>query len=501
MNRLTTSLSKDFSKFFFKEEVPYGLAITRIWLPIVILLDMVPRWFHAREFYSLDGALAPLQVNYGFPNMLPAPSGLLAVILASVLIFTLCTTAIGWKSRLSSGITAMIYVYLTLMDCMGTMTKYTVIASHILLLLTLSDCGSVWSVDSILRRRRELATSWQLPGSSGHRKSAVWPRRLMQLLIGIVYIGAAFTKMHTAAFFSSDQMRSWMLTNVNSANPVGEWLSFYPGTLVISAYITIIWEVLFVFLAWRGWGRISMIGLGVVFHLGTTILLGLYIFPLVCYSTYFAFLSEHDVQRIASWVRRLARRGNKFMVGLTEATSRLPSFVPSVSPRMASGAFAAGILVVAVAGVEAEHQLDPFQERGASGKLKLEEMNADLVRTMVVKSPRIRESDKYLSFDIGSELFGDLLVNHRNVFRIGDTIVAQCTLTHPHEDMWIECNLHDADDRLIDRVGQVIDRSTLRSNYAYEVRDSLEPGTYFLVVRSGGQEITRRAFTVLPAGK
>ena len=60
--------------------------------------------------------------------------------------------------------------------------------------------------------------------------------------------------MHTPAFFSSDQMRQWMITNVNHSNPIGEYLSFYPAALVVSAYVTVLWEVLFVFLAWRGWG-------------------------------------------------------------------------------------------------------------------------------------------------------------------------------------------------------------------------------------------------------
>lgn len=498
MTQHKKTFKQDLSKFFFDEEVPYGLALARMMLPVVIMLDMVPRWFHAREFYSLDGAIAPLQVNYGFPDMLPLPSGTAAVILASVLIFTLCTSVVGWWSRLSLGISFAIYTYLTLMDCMGTMTKYTVIASHTLLLLTLSNCGDVWSIDNLLRRRRALDNGWNWPGTSGAPKSAAWPRRLVQVLIGITYLGAAFTKMHTAAFFSSDQMRSWMLTNVNSSNPIGEWASFYPASLVISAYITIIWEVLFVFLAWRGWGRITMIGLGLAFHLGTTILLGLYIFPLVCYATYFAFLNEQDVQKIGRWVRRLTRRGNRLAAGVVRFTSATPRFIPAVNPRMAAGAFAACLLVVAVGGVAAEHTLDPFQERTSSGPLQLEELDGDLVRKMVVNSPRIRESDKYLSFDIGSEMFGDLLVNRKNVFHIGEAIIAQCTLTHPHEDMWIECNLHDFEDHLIDRVGQVVERSNLRSNYAFDIHDALTPGTYFLVIRSGGQEITRKAFTVLP---
>ncbi|GIT28627.1 MAG: hypothetical protein Ct9H300mP1_06730 [Planctomycetaceae bacterium] len=45
-----------------------------------------------------------------------------------------------------------------------------------------------------------------------------WPRRLMQLLIGLIYLGAAITKIHTPTFFSGDQLRFWLMTDVNNSN-------------------------------------------------------------------------------------------------------------------------------------------------------------------------------------------------------------------------------------------------------------------------------------------
>ncbi len=496
MNSLTRT-SRDISKFFFDEEVPFGLAVVRIFLPLVLMLDMVPRWFHARELYSLDGAAAPLAINYGYPDFLPTPSGAVAVALASVLILTLITTSIGWCSRVSLALATTIYTYLTLMDALGTMTKYTVIASHGLLLLTLSECGSVWSIDAILRRRKEQNSTLHLPNVSPHPKSAVWPRRLMQLLIGLVYLGAAFTKMHTPAFFSSDQMRQWMLTNVNSANPIGEWASYYPGTMVVSAYVTIIWEVLFVFLAWRGWGRLWMLSLGVFFHIGTSLLLGLHIFPLVCCTIYFCFFNQRDAQLIGQWLRRLSRRGSRIARTVRSMTDRIPSFIPGRRPLTAQAIFGVCVPAVALAGVGAEYQLDPMHDRAPQGRPTLVELDPEVVRPMLKTSARIRESDKFLSFELGSEMFGDVLVDHKSVFKYGERVLAQCTLTPPHEDMWIECNLHDSENRLIDRVGQVIDRTTLRSNYAFEMLPALEPGEYFLVIRSGNHEITRRSFTLL----
>src|SRR5690606_7792596 len=90
----------------------------------------------------------------------------------------------------------------------------------------------------------------------------VWPRRLVQILVGVVYFGAAMTKIHTSSYFNGDQMLFWMLTHVNGRHPVGEWLAIYPALLVVGAYIAIVWEILFLFLAWRGPGRVVMIAMG-----------------------------------------------------------------------------------------------------------------------------------------------------------------------------------------------------------------------------------------------
>jgi hypothetical protein len=463
--------------FFFAEEVPYGMAVARILLPAVLLLVMVPRWIHARELFSLDGAAAPLADNYGYFNFLPVPSGPMAVGLATLLVLTLLTSSLGWCTRLSLVVSLVLYTYLNLLDCLSTLTKYSAIAAHGLLILSLSNGGSVWSIDSFLKRRVLRRSGVDDPELLKPQRYAVWPRRLMQLMIGIVYLGAAFTKMHTPAFFSSDQMLHWLMTNVNNSNPVGEYLSYYPATLVVSAYVTILWEVLFVFIAWRGWNRPIMIGLGIFFHLGTTFLL--------------------DVQRFAAFFKRLEQRGNRRLTKFRSLADSIGRAIPEVSPRQASLVFGAVVLLVTFGGVGVEYQLDPMGARRAEGAWPLKELDPAKVVPMLRQSERIRESDKYLSFNIGSDMLGDVLMDRKDVFRHGDPIVAQCTLNPPHEDMWIECNLHDGDGRIIDRVGQVADRSMLRVSYAFVLPESLLPGQYFLIVRSGGQEITRRAITLV----
>ena len=45
--------------------------------------------------------------------------------------------------------------------------------------------------------------------------------------------------------------------------------------IVISSYACVVWEILFLACSWRGWGRIVCVALGVMFHVGTYLLLGL----------------------------------------------------------------------------------------------------------------------------------------------------------------------------------------------------------------------------------
>jgi hypothetical protein len=64
--------------------------------------------------------------------------------------------------------------------------------------------------------------------------------------------------------------------------------------------------------------------------------------------------------------------------------------------------------------------------------------------------------------------------------------------------MWLECNLHDANNVLIDRVGQIVVRSQLRGNFLYRACEALDVGTYYLVLRTGTEELTRRKIQILP---
>lgn len=483
-------LRQRLTEFFYAEEIPYGLALVRICLSVSLLVSMLPRWVDAREMFSTDGASTPLWMLYGYMNLLPEVPGAAAVVMHSLLLFFLVCSALGWQTRLSLIATTVLYTWLNLLDSISTMTKFSVMATHGLFLLCLSDCGRVWSLDSPARRRR-----W--PGESGFedRRSPVWPRRLMQLMMGLVYFGAAITKLHTPPYFSGEQLIFWMISDLNWEHALGERLAMYPTLVIFCAYATMIWEVLFVFLCWRGISRAVMLGLGIVFHVATMFTLGLIVFPLICFSMYLAFVNEQDVQAIGRIVRRVWRQlggGGRAVlrptVGAGPMSWRRPS--PAV--------FACAIPAVALVGLGAEYWLDPYGLRRPEGRHTLRVLPPEQVHAMLGPSQPIRPEDKIFGLDIGTMLVGGTILDRRTVFRQGDRFIAQVQMNPPYEDMWMECNLHDADDHLVARSSGVAVREAYRCTFHHGFPCSLEPGRYSVVLSVAGKEVARRTITLQP---
>ena len=475
--------------FFYAEEVPYGLALVRICLPLALLAAAIPRWPHARELYSLDGSPTPLWENFGAPGWLPIPGATLAIALATMNIVALVSLCCGWRSRTSAAIATVLTAYLGLLDSIGTMTKYTCVATHMLLILSLSPCGTLWSIDAWLERRRR---SWPGEIGGGYRKYAVWPRRLIQFFIAVIYFAAAITKMQTPAFSSGDQLYFWLLTNVNFANPLGEMLSLWPPMLVALGIGTIVWEIVFPFVCWRGFSKVAVLAFGVVFHALTTVMLGLVVFPLVFFSLYWAFLDEDEMQSLARKARRVVRgrvRLRRALQWARQASWTPPGWAP---PSLSGWAFAATCIVAVGIGLEVERRFDLYDLNQIAGRHQLSPMDRQLAAKMLGEPRRIHPEDQLLGFDVGSQTLGGMLANSRESFEYGERAIAQCSVVPPHSDLWLEVNLHDTDNRLLQRSGQVMTREKIRSHFTYDWTEMYPAGEYDLVMKIDGTEVSRR---------
>ena len=473
-------------EFFFAEEAPYGLALVRMFLPAVALVPMIRRFGRVRELFSTDGAPQQLFELFGQGQPLPVLPPSFAVALYGIMIFAMICGVFGFRTRLAFLIGAPLYTYFNLLDAVSTMTKYSVIAAHILLILAVSECHLVWSVDAVLLRWKNGRSASAIPP-----RVPVWPARLIQILFCFVYFGAAITKIQTQAFFSGEQMRYWMVSNWNYENPIGEFMATSTPLLLISGYLTVVWEISFPFLAWRPAGRFFALGVGMLFHFMTWVALGLWIFPLICLSGYFAFLMEADIVAIRRFVHRL--RLPVSLLGLPRfAIARAIEMRPAAVP--VSMIWLLLAMLVAIGAAEADYRLDLYGIRSNKGMMPLKSINRDVALTMINNSRPLREKDKFFSFDIGSMLIGGQLANRSGEYGYGDTIIAQCNINPPHEDLWVECAIEDSDHRIIDSSGQFITRDALWANFSYQAGNKLAPGDYWMILKSSGKEISRRPF-------
>ena len=483
-------------QFFFRKEIPYGMAAVRIAMSALMLSVMGSRWPHARELFSLDGAAAPIADNYGFYQLLPVLPATWAVALYSFMLLLMFTLMIGWKTRISAIGVTFLFTYFTMLDSLSTLTKYSAITTHVFFLLSLSACGEIWSVDRYQKLKRSGIPS-PLSFMNQAPKFEVWPQRLLQLFIGIVYLGAAVTKMHTSTYFSGEQMRFWLLTNVNNSNPIGEAMSQFPAMLVVMSYIAIIWEILFVFMVWRRFGRWIMLSLGIVFHFMTTITLGLYVFPVVCFSMYLAFLTTEDViwwrACYSKWASKLDMLGV-----LASCTQKLSLGLAHSATIMGNRGLAAALSVLVCGAVVLERSMDVYGQRSSAGPHELVAMDENVVKRMLRTDTVIREQDKLFSFDIGEYLVGGLVTDFRKSFKQGTHLFVQANLIPPHGDMYLECNLHDKDGVIIEQTSGIVTRDQFRYTFCYDLPHGLDPGSYQFVLRANAKEIARKTITVLP---
>lgn len=179
------------------------------------------------------------------------------------------------------------------------------------LLLALLPAGRGFSLDA----------AWRGRGGT----VPVWCRRLVQLQLGVLYVGTGFLKWGgtwktgTALYFA-------LVNPYNRHFEVSSLLAqLQPWLLRPMTWAVLVWEVAFggfVLLHWireaRGRPRRipdlrpAFLGFGIAMHLGIQALLYVVWFSALCIGAYSAFLDSHESRAAVAWVRgRIARRGRR----------------------------------------------------------------------------------------------------------------------------------------------------------------------------------------------
>jgi uncharacterized membrane protein YphA (DoxX/SURF4 family) len=134
--------------------------------------------------------------------------------------------------------------------------------------LMLSPCGAAWSVASCLRRRSR----------SGPVCIPPWPLCLLLLQLSVIYF---FNGVHKAfgEDWRSGQVLHYVIGNLGWTRFAYSQVPLPEALLPLLAYLVLVWELTFPLLMLLPATRKPALWMGVLFHLGTAVLLQLVMFP------------------------------------------------------------------------------------------------------------------------------------------------------------------------------------------------------------------------------
>lgn len=269
-------------RFWFAATPSHPLAVLRIAFGALGLLNLAGMR-EVRIYWRPDGILPPAS-HPEISAWLVAHdlAGLAGVALFAAVFACYAAMTIGFRSHVA--------VVLSLLAGLAQLwwNSFPLSAAFELWLdvvfcLVWADTGAVWSLDAYLARRRGAA-------ETGEHTQPIWPLRLVQIQVGIVYVSAVLWKLLDPHWRDGSALHYILSGTIYTRFPAGPPLSL-DGLLVVMTYTTLAWELAFPFLVAHRKTRTVALLSGVGIHLGMWALLEIGPFTLVILATYLAFWS------------------------------------------------------------------------------------------------------------------------------------------------------------------------------------------------------------------
>jgi vitamin K-dependent gamma-carboxylase-like protein len=283
-------LSNRWREFWFARIPPHAYALLRILTGLVGLLTLVGAWNPA--FWDVNG-LVPASGGWHIRPWLNAHGlasefglGLRALLLIGYACLTLGVISVVTAPAMFLGSAAMLWwnwlPYSSAQELL-----------HLLILpLIFVNSGSVWSVDAW--RRARSAPDAQAPLES------IWPLRLLQYQVAIMYLSAALWKMGNPDWRGGLALHYVLNTAIYQRAP-GVVPAVWFGVTVGLTYLTLAWELAFPFLIWFRRTRPLMLVLGVLLHLGMWVSIEVGAFTPTVLVSYVAFLDPWRIESRLRW--------------------------------------------------------------------------------------------------------------------------------------------------------------------------------------------------------
>ncbi len=318
MNKLRTQLLQAWDRYWFTPGSLARLAIYRIWVFSIILIDVLV-WTRGHLRYAdVDPQFyRPIYILRLFD--IPAPAHPWLDIIYGALAIFVFLALIGYKTNFSAVMASGLYVYwVAQWFSFGWVHHLHPPLVFSMMVLALSPSGARLSVDHLLKRIRENHAAQKfIPKNKVDDASsyATWPLKFVQTIIIFVYFLSGYAKLKISGLeWANGTTLQWYLMNdyLTWGAPQGLWLANHKTLCVLLSYATLIFEVGFIAAIFLPRLAPWFLLAGFSFHLGTFITMRTFFeFLWLTYPVFFNF------EKIGAWLRRhiTAPRGiTKFAV-------------------------------------------------------------------------------------------------------------------------------------------------------------------------------------------
>lgn len=289
-------------QFWFKAVDVRQFACLRIAYGFLITLYLCQLMPFAVEHYSAAGWLTDVShkqiANWGSWSLFNLNAGRFDVVycygLFIVGIIAALLMMLGWKTRRAIFITWLILVSLwnknpLILD--GDDAVLRVMALYLLF----SPCGDAWSKDAQKKPTPKL--------------TAIWPLRLIQFQIALLYFVSGWVKFHSTEWLDGSILQYVLIHPQYARFNLAQLLQhdLFISLLAIVADIIRWWELLFPFLLFNRYCRRLSLIIGVIFHIGLFLFMTLRWFPIVMLAFYPALLSNLEFICLINWAKNCFR--------------------------------------------------------------------------------------------------------------------------------------------------------------------------------------------------
>lgn len=256
-------------------------------------LDYMEYWNQEKKYaYSLGSPIFSLWFHITEPNSMRVAHG---VVIGIIFLFT-----IGFCTRVTSILTWLVvvsYIHRTQQVLFGMDTMMNIL----LIYLMVGNCGAALSVDRLIARYRASRNSLRKHGRIDEvteaflakplpSRSTGFATRLLQIHFAMIYLAAGLSKLKGNAWWTTD---AYWDTVVNPeftmihfpwydalVRGMTEFRPVYAIAAALGVMFTLATEIGLPFLVWTRL-RPYVITMGVMFHAGVAIFMGLWIFSLL----------------------------------------------------------------------------------------------------------------------------------------------------------------------------------------------------------------------------